>query len=898
MTRLTFFSCLLVISVSLTFSPLVRAAGKSTQAGGSPTFEKDIRPILKAHCFHCHGEAGKREGELDLRLRRLIHKGGDSGSAIQPGMPAKSLLLERVASGEMPPGKERLSAKDVATIRAWIQAGAKTARPEPKSIGSEPFITPEERAFWSFQPIRRPAVPQVKAKLRVRTPIDAFLLRKLEERGFSYNEDADRYTLIRRLTFDLHGLPPTPEQIRQYINDKKPGAYARLVDRLLASPRYGERWGRHWLDVAGYADSEGYSNTDTERKWAYKYRDYVIRSFNADKPFDQFLVEQLAGDELVKQPHKNLKPADIEKLVATGFLRMAPDGTGDRGVDQTAARNQTIADTMKIVSTSLMGLSVGCAQCHDHRYDPISQADYYRMRAIFAPAYDWKKWRTPQARLISLYTNADRNQAARIEAAAKKIDAVRLKKQAEYIERTFKKELAKLPENIRETVRTARNTPVAKRTDAQKALLRKYPSVNVSAGSLYLYDRKAANELKTIAGKAAKLRATKPKEEFVRALTEPPGHVPETKFFFRGDPKQPRQTLLPAGLSVLQPDLGSVSVEKKTVARFSIPENDKSLPTTGRRLAFARWLTSGNHPLTARVLVNRIWMHHFGTGLVNTPAEFGALGERPSHPELLDWLASEFMSPQTTTINGRKPTSWSVKSLHRLIVTSSAYRQQSRRNAKLDMLDPDNRLYGRKSIQRLDAESLRDSVLSISGKLNLKMFGPPVPVMEDAVGRFVIGKENKNGENRPGAVIPLDGNEYRRSLYIQVRRSRPLASLSTFDAPVMEPNCEKRNSSTVTPQSLMLMNDETVLARSKDFAKRLTKEKNGKLPDMISHAWLLTFGRPVSAEQREAALNFLKMQQQEIAKSNPKLSKTQTREMALASFCHALFSSNGFLYVD
>eukprot|EP00913_Durusdinium_trenchii_P023308 g21886.t1 len=878
MLRTFLSACFLMSSVALPTHVVA-----ADQSAAAPTFEKHIRPILKAHCFQCHGELGEREGKLDVRLRRLIAKGGETGPAIVPGKPAASLLLKRVASGEMPPGEKHLSKKDVETIRRWIAAGAKTARPEPKQIGDDPIITPEERAFWSFQPIRRYPVPKVEAADRVRTPIDAFLLRKLEEKNLTFSPDADRRTLIRRLTFDLHGLPPTPEQIAAFLADTRPNAYERLVDQLLSSPRYGERWARHWLDIAGYADSEGFSATDTERPWAYKYRDYVVRSLNNDKPFDRFLREQIAGDEMVPLPYKNLKPAEIDRLVATGFLRMAPDGTGTGGVNQTEARNQVIADTLKIVSTSVMGLSVGCAQCHDHRYDPIPQTDYYRMRAIFEPAYDWKNWRTPAGRRISLYTDADRKEAARIEAEAKNIDAERLKKQAEYIERTFQKELAKLPEKIRETVRVARNTPVKKRTAEQKTLLRNYPSVNVSAGSLYLYDRKAANDLKARAAEAAKVRATKPKEEFIRAMTEQPGKVPATKLFFRGDPKQPRQTMAPASLTVLNSK--------------PIPANQKTLPTTGRRKTFAEHLTSGRHPLTARVLVNRIWLHHFGSGIVGTPADFGRLGERPTHPQLLDWLASEFMTPESPAAAGK---GWSMKHIHRLILTSTAYRQQSQRRPELDSRDPDNRLYGRKSIQRLDAESLRDALLSISGRYNEKLYGPPVPVMEDAVGRFVVGKENKNGENRPGKVIPLDGNEYRRSLYVQVRRTRPLSVLSTFDAPVMEPNCEMRNSSTVTPQSLMLMNGDYVIARANDLAKRLMRH-TAKPDKQIEQAYQLVFGRRPSQRESRTALDFYNSQhtyfRSNAAKSKAK-DKTAPAELALASFCQALFSSNEFLYAS
>ncbi len=370
---------------------------------------------------------------------------------------------------------------------------------------------------------------------------------------------------------------------------------------------------------------------DHVRAYAYKYRDYVIRCLNADRPFDQFIREQVAGDEMLRPPYRDLPPADLDKLIATGFLRMAPDGTASGGVDPTIARNQVVSDTLKIVSTSLLGLTVGCAQCHDHRYDPIPQEDYYRLRAVFEPAYDVKNWRPPAARRVSLYTEADRRESARIEAEAARIDKERLEKLRQYIEATFAKELAKLPETVREKARAAHAVPPAKRTAEQQQLLKEYPSLNVTDGSLYLYDSKAAAELKKIADRAAAVRAKKPVEDFVPALTEIPGRVPATFLFHRGDLRQPRQAVAPGALTVL--DGVPLHVVK-----------DAAAPTTGRRLALARWLTDPRQPLTARVLVNRVWMHHFGRGIVGTPGDFGKLGERPTHPELLDWLASELSS--------------------------------------------------------------------------------------------------------------------------------------------------------------------------------------------------------------------------------------------------------------
>ena len=846
------------------------------------SFERDVRPLFKAACFQCHGEAGKTEGGLDVRLVRFMMKGGESGPSIVPGQSGESYLYQRLRDGEMPPDEaHRFTPEQVEAVRHWIDTGAKTLRPEPDVLDGF-LITEEERAHWSFQPIANPAVPDVQHAELVTNPIDAFLLAKLEEQGLSFAAQATPHTLIRRATFDLIGLPPTPEQMETHSKDFSFDLYNTLIDELLASQHYGERWGRHWLDVAGYADSEGYNLADAKRPHAWRYRDYVIRSFNNDKPFDQFVREQLAGDEMITSPMNNLSKEDVELLAATGFLRMAPDGTGGQVDDANIAKNETIAETIKIVSSSLFGLTVGCAQCHDHRYDPIPQTDYYRLRAVFDPALDWKAWKSPSQRRVSLYTDADRSKATEIEAEAKKIEAERTKKQNEFIATTFEKELAKLPEEIREEARKAHDTPAKKRSAEQKTLLKKHPSLNVTAGSLYLYDKKAADELKKMADNAKKIRDTKPKEQFVRALVEPLGHVPVSYLFDRGDHEQPKQELEPAGLSVVSANFDLAN----------IPPNDESLPTTGRRTAFAERLTDPSHPLLARVIVNRIWLHHFGRGLASTPADFGALGIPPSHPELLDWLASEFIR-----------SGWSVKHMHRLMMQSTAYRQTLPTDPKKLELDPDNRLFGGARLQRLDAEALRDTILAVSGQLNDKPFGEPVPIMADRVGRWVLGKENLNA-GRPGAVLPMNGEDLRRSVYVEARRSRPLAVLDTFDWPRMAPNCTVRRTSTVAQQSLMLMNSDFVLKFAGHFASRAKQEAGDNPEAQIQRIWLLAFGRAPDESELASAQTYLTDQTQtftdESATASEKdKSKSPTPETrALESLCQMILSSNEFLYID
>lgn len=768
----------------LAFLCLTASAHAEASAGEPLTFEKHVWPVFRAHCFDCHGAADELQGNLDLRLVRFMVRGGDSGAALAPGDTGGSYLLDRIKSGEMPPGDAKVTAAEIAVIEAWIAQGAKTTRPEPESLPPGIGILPEEREFWTFQPIRRPALPPHSPDDRCRTPIDALLLKDLREAGLSFAPEADRLTLLQRACFNLTGLPPTPDETQAFLADESPEAYDRLIERLLASPRYGERWGRHWLDVAGYADSEGATTDDPVRPYAWKYRDYVVRAFNADKPFDEFLIEQLAGDELVPPPHVNLAPEQIEKLIATGFLRMAADGTG-RGGDQDLARNQVVGDTIKIVSTSLLGLSVGCAQCHDHRYDPIPQTDYYRLRAVFEPALNVKQWRAAPQRLISLYTDADRAKAAEVEAEAQQVAAEKAAKQAEYMAAALEMELQKHPEDLRNALRDAYNTPADKRTPEQQKLLKERPSVNITPGVLYQYNEKAAEELKTYDARIAEIRARKPVEDFVRALTEIPGQVPATHLFHRGDHRQPKGEIAPGDLIVAAPP----------GEQLDIPADDPNLPTTGRRLAYARWLTNGRHPLLARVVVNRIWMHHFGRGIVGTPSDFGKLGEKPTHPELLDWLADEFARD------------WSIKRLHRLIMTSTAYRQSSQRDSQREMLDPGNTLYSRMPVRRLDAEVVHDRILATSGALQPALFGPAVPVKADDAGQVIV-----------------DGPHVRRGVYIQVRRTQPLAMLTSFDAPVMEVNCERRESSTVATQALMLMNSEFILKQAQLMAERVRHE--------------------------------------------------------------------------
>lgn len=859
---------------------LVTLAGKLTLAADPIYYESAVRPILKAHCFQCHGEEEKHEAQLDLRLVRTMMSGGESGAALVAGKSVNSLLWQRIAQDEMPPGKKKLSATERRTVEQWIAQGAKTRRPEPEKVDiAAADWTDEERNFWAFQPVKRAALPVLQNPESLSSPVDYFLLEKLEQESLSFSPATDRRTLIRRVSFDLTGLPPTPTQIAEFFNDQAPDAVARLVDRLQASPAFGERWGRHWLDVAGYADSDGYTDKDQPRPWAFRYRDYVIRAINANRPVDQFLIEQLAGDELVPQPFQNLSPLDAERLAATGFLRMAPDGTGDGGVDQNVARNEVVAETIKIVSTSLLGVTVGCAQCHNHRYDPVSQVDYYRLRAIFEPALDWKKWRVPAARLVNLWTADEQEQAAKVDAELKELEIKRLAELDAIVDEIYEREVAKLTAEEQVLARDAKATVADKRSPEQQQLLKDHPSLNVSRGSAYLYDRKRLDTFnKDYEKRSTDLKAKKPAEQFVACCTEVPGQRSPTHLFYRGDINQPRQVIAPGDLSVLS-HLGA-----------TIAEDDPQLPTSGRRLAFARHLVSGKQPLVPRVFVNRTWIHLFGRGLVATPGDFGVLGERPSHPKLLDWLADEFVTRH-----------WDFKELQRKLVLSTVYQQSSVRTPQMQEKDPENRLLGRMSLRRLEAEAIRDAILATNGQLQPAMFGPAAVVNPDEVGQIIIGQATRDGNGIMVAKADDSAEQFRRSIYVQVRRSMPLGMLEPFDIASTAPNCDLRSTSTVAPQALLMMNSEFVVRQSEKFAQRLNREGGEDCTNQVKLAFQLAYGAEPTASELAAANSFLIAQEELLAKlpkNNKESNALPPRQQALAVFCQVLVSSNRFLYLD
>jgi mono/diheme cytochrome c family protein len=848
---------------------LLAALALLAVAAEPPLFEKDIFPLFQSKCLSCHGP-DKRKAELDLRGKATLLKGGENGPALSPGSPEKSLLWIKIAGDKMPPGKEKLTDAEKTLVRAWIEGGARDSGVTVAIDEGASPISEEDRRFWAFRRPVRPAVPAVKQTGRVRNPIDAFVLAKLEEKGLALSPDADKTTLLRRVTFDLTGLPPAPAEIDLFLKDDSADAYEKAVDRLLASPRYGEHWGRHWLDLAGYADSEGILDADYPRTAAWRYRDYVIRAFNADKPYDRFLKEQIAGDELTDywtayHTKKELPPEVVEGLIATGFLRCACDTSRP---DFATIKNapgyyyQTLDDTLKIVASSTLGLTVQCARCHSHKYDPIPHAEYYRMEAIFMSAYRPSQW-TPQVQRRLL--EGSEAQVKEVNEANAKVDAAvaLVKKQGddltrEFGEKRFNERLAALPEAIREDVRAALAADPAKRDAVQNYLVGKFqkdlrPDPPVLAQFLTKtypdYTTMAAALAESLKAEEAK-RRTLPE---IRALYDLPGE-PHTPLLRRGDYLNPGPEVQPGVLTVLD-----VSIP------FTWKSPAKDAPTSGRRLAFAEWLTQPDHPLTARVMVNRLWLHHFGEGVVSTPDNFGRIGSPPSHPELLDWLATEFVAR-----------GWSIKAMHRLMVTSSAYRQASTSptSAEAKKIDPDDRLLWRQRLRRLEAEPLRDGIMSVAGSLNSEMFGPSEPMQRQADGEV---------------TAPADGSGARRAVYQQVRRSQPMTFLQVFDQPVMETNCTRRAASTTASQALTLLNSDFMTRQADAFAARVLKEKPN---DAAAYAVLSAFGRPITAKEKATLTAFLETQTKRY-QATPDAARR-----ALADLCQMLLSADEFAYVD
>ncbi|MBK5293155.1 MAG: PSD1 domain-containing protein [Acidobacteriia bacterium] len=793
-------------------SDLVRITGfilasASVSMAASPDFLQQVQPILRKKCIGCHGSALQSNG-LRLDDRDAALRGSYSGAVIVAGDSAASKLFQKISSEKegfrMPPAGVRLTGEEIEIVKNWIDGGAVWPQ------GAKPTVAAGPKSnHWSFQPVKRSSVPAVKDAAWVKSPIDAFVLARLEKEGAKPSEEASKTALLRRLSLDLTGLPPTPHEAAAFVSDQRPEAYASAVDRLLASPHYGERWARPWLDLAHYADSDGYEK-DQVRTYAWRYRHWVIEALNRDMPFDRFTVEQLAGDLLPE--------ATVEQRVATGFLRNTLTNR-EAGVDREEARFEQLVNRNNTVATTWLGLTVGCSQCHDHKYDPLSQRDYYRMLSYWE-AMEETDIDAPLAGELGPYL-----------AAYPAYSAKREKLLAEYeIPELMPLWEAKLREAIDHPGRAPEwdfaLTSMKAMFDSAVKILKQEPSRRARSdqdrltgyfvrrtGATLGLDKSKMDRFKELRGKLDEIEKGLPRLTQAQAMRHDAdfqaGHIR-----IRGDWKQ----------------LG-IPVEAGTPAVFGSPAGEKP-----DRLTFARWLVSRQNPLTARVFVNRAWAEFFGRGIVNTTEDFGIKGDRPTHPELLDWLASEFMDK-----------GWSMKQLHRTIVMSATYRQSSNVRKDLEERDPENTLLARQARIRLSAETIRDAALFSGGLLESSIGGASVrPPQPAGVSELTYGTAKWAADTGPA--------RYRRGLYVHFQRTSPYPMLMNFDEPDSTVSCTRRSRSNTPLQALNLLNDEVFFEAANGLAWRIAEEAPDGLSAKLDYAFLTTLGRkPADAERQRLA---------------------------------------------
>ena len=792
-------------------------------------YPADVQPVLRKRCSGCHGAAMQNNGFRVDHAPSLL-KGGYSGKAIEPGKADASVLVKRITSDkkefQMPPSGPRLSPAEVEAIKGWINEGARI----PAALLAQP-LPRRQSSHWAFQPLKKPAVPAIDGAA---APIDAFVRARLLQEGITPSPEASKATLLRRVSLDLTGLPPTEEEMRGFLSDTRPGAYERLVDRLLASPHYGERWARHWLDLAHYADSDGYEK-DLERPYAWRYRDWVIDALNSGMPFDRFTIEQLAGDLL---PDRT-----VSTEIATGFLRQVLTNR-EAGVDRDETRFEQLVNRTNTVSTTWLGLTTGCSQCHDHKYDPISQKDYYALLSFF-----------------------DRSGEEMIDAP---------------IPGQLGPYLAHLPE-----YRTKRAALLAKYE--VPALLPEWEGHMRTAiekpGAQAEYDFQLTS-MKAMVDGAQKILLRKPGERtgreqetledyFIKSVSLAPGMDKEKL----GRLKEARKELAGIETGLPRPSQAMVMMWDKdapaTRIRVGGQWNKQGIPVEAdvpgvmpalgaanpTRLDLARWLVRADNPLTPRVIANRVWQEYFGRGLVRTSEDFGKMGEKPTHPELLDWLAAEF-----------RDSGWNLKSLHRTIVLSATYRQSSQARPELRERDPENTLLARQQRLRLNAETIRDTALSVSGLLNTGVGGPSVKPPQPA------GVEQITYANSSKWVTSTGPDRYRRGLYIHFQRTAPYPMLMNFDSPDSTVACSRRARSNTSLQALNLMNDEVFVEAAKALAWRA--EQEAPPGERAAYAARLAWGREAS-EGEKARL--------------AKLMDDLAGERPLAAVCRALLNTDEFI---
>jgi cytochrome c553 len=835
-------------------------------------FTEKVAPIFEQNCVMCHGAKIQRSA-FDARTEQAVLKGGKRGALVVPGKPEESLLYKILTHQEEPamPMGGKLSDAELAAIAEWI----KGLKPDAVVADAIPTrsagyaITAKDRAWWSFVKPERPAVPPVRNRRWVRNEIDAFILSKLEANGLAPSAPADPRTLIRRVYYDLIGLPPSPEEVAAFVKNPSDAAYEKIVDKLLSSQHYGERWGRHWLDLARYADSGGYE-FDYDRPHAWHYRDWVINAFNNDMPYNQFILEQLANDQL--------KPGDAEALIPTAFARLGPTQDNAQTEEGRADELSDIHDDMVSTTSSVfMGLTVGCARCHDHKYDPIPTKDYYRMVAIFSASERVEK---------PLATAAE---IARVKELNRAVDEK---------QRPFRRQLAELEKPLRERLMNEKiefHLNLAEKTNGfgdktkeqyrAELAARLAKEVNIQSEDI---DEIITPELQVTRKQLLKqiedLNKTRPRPADAAMGMGDKKDPGKMHVYLRGNWRTKGDEVQPGVPTVLS--------------------DGKDLNPANRRLQLAEFIASADNPLTARVAVNRIWKYHFGHGIVRTTSDFGLTGDRPSHPELLDWLAVTFrdgmMKDERGAMNGKSGGEnniqrsalsvprWSWKAMHRLMVLSNTYRQASHYNEAAAAKDLDNRLLWRMNPRRLEAEAIRDSMLVISHKLNPKMYGPGVYPRIDP---GIVGTGS-----RPRWPLDAQDNDetFRRSIYIFVKRSVLLPLAEVFDCPVTVVSTPNRPTSTVSPQALALMNNEFVLGQAKFFAERVVTEAGANVNQQIIRAFQIALNRKPSQQEQEWSLNFVKSQ----ADGYTQRKHQRPDAAALRDFCHALMNLNEFLYVD
>ena len=815
----------LALALSLLLLGSVRAADDQA---GIQFFETHIRPVLVAKCYECHSSSSKEpKGNLLLDSREGIRMGGESGKAVVPGDLEDSVLLEAIRweGLEMPPD-EQLPAETIARFEQWIKMGAQDPRDEKSAPIRRQINFEKAREFWAFQPIENPQPPATKSKW-ARTDVDHFIAEKHESRGLTPTGDASVQTLVRRIYFDLIGLPPTPEQsaaFQQAARSNVASAVETLVDELLASPHFGERWGRHWMDVVRYGESTGMERNATF-PYAWRYRDWVIAALNDDKSFDRFVKEQVAGDLMPYDSPEQRK----DQVMATAFLAIGPKSLNE--TDREAFAMDVVDEQIDVTTRAFIGLTASCARCHDHKFDPVPQKEYYALAGIFRSTEtyygtDASNGNRHPSRLLSIAADGTVAQVS-TKGTGKGTSQAAVQKKLKAERANLKRFIAQLAKN-----------PDARGVQIQK---------EKSEATINQLSQRVKQQNETVVD-------AKDGEQTMAVLD---GDSPDdTQLRLRGEPGD-RGDTIPRGFLTI----GSVG---------HIPELDRS---TSGRLALAEWLTQDDNPLTARVAVNRVWQHLFGRGLVATVDNFGANGDRPTHPELLDWLASDF-----------KASGWSIKHTIRRIVTSRVYQLGSDRNSIAEDSDPDNHLLWRANHRRLEAESIRDAILVVSGTLDPE---PAVGSVVQSVGDGIIGR-NLNTEGFTSGAT-------KRSVYLPIVRGVVPELLKVFDFPEPSMISGSRDVTTVATQALSMMNSEFVTGQAQTFAQRLLAESELNDEQRVDRAWQIALSRSPSETERNDALVFVNQTTESFADSE---SATGRREKAWTSLAQSLFAAAEFRYVE